>query len=93
VAQDVNIIFYVIGKICVLSVYKERGIRIKILLDNDLAIDGFMVFYLLYDNLIPFFEADTNKSTIPPPLFTEFAIWGYPVQRQCQGLTVAEATA
>ncbi len=50
--------------------------RIKILLDNDLATDGFIVFYLIYDNLTPFFEADTDKSTTPTPLFKEFAIWG-----------------
>ena len=40
--------------------------RIKILLDNDLATDGFMVFYLIYDNLTPFFEADIDKLMISP---------------------------
>ena len=43
--------------------------RIKILLDNDLATDGFMVFYLIYDNLTPFFEIDTDKSTTPPTFY------------------------
>ena len=66
--------------------------RIKILLDNDLATDGFMVFYLIYDNLTPFFEADTDKSTTPP-YFLRNLQFGDPLQRQCQGLTVAETTA
>jgi hypothetical protein len=44
VAQDVNIIFYLIGKICALSVYKEKSFRIKILLDNDLAKDEITEF-------------------------------------------------
>ena len=46
VAQDVNIIFYLIGKISVLSVYKEIAIRINILLDNDLAKDEITEFVI-----------------------------------------------
>jgi hypothetical protein len=34
---------------------REKSMRIKILLDNDLPTDEFKVFYLLYDKLTPVF--------------------------------------
>ncbi len=48
--------------------------RIKILLDNDLATDGFMVFYDLWSSILfmiilPHFLRRTQTSQLHPPTF------------------------
>jgi hypothetical protein len=66
--------------------------KIKIMLDDDLAADALKVFYLVHNNFTLVFEAD--KPMIPRlPAIHGIQDLSCPPQTDCQGFTIAETTA